>query len=46
MNKKESEAELNIILRRANNFDIKQIKHGIFILLYGTNTKQDSEDKG
>ena len=30
----------NIILPRVNNFDIKQKKHGIFVLLYGTNTKQ------
>ena len=29
----------NIILPRVNNFDIKQKKHGIFVLLYGTNTK-------
>ena len=36
------EAELNIILPRVNNFDIKQKKtHGIFVLLYTTNTKQD-----
>ena len=32
------EAELNIILPRVNNFDIKQKNHGIFVLLYGTNT--------
>ena len=35
------EAELNIILPRVNNFDIKQKRHGIFVLLYATNTKQD-----
>ena len=36
------EAELNIILSRVNNFDIKQKKkHGIFVLLCGSNTKQD-----
>ena len=35
------EAELDIILPRVNNFDIKQKKHGIFVLLYATNTKQD-----
>ena len=35
------EAELNIILLRVNNFDIKQKRHGIFVLLYATNTKQD-----
>ena len=34
------EAELNIILRRMNNFDVKK-KHGIFVLLYASNTKQD-----
>ena len=34
-------AELNIILPKVNNFDIKQKRHGIFILLYGANTKQD-----
>ena len=34
-------AELSIILPRANNFDIKQRKHGIFVSLYGINTKQD-----
>ena len=34
-------AELNIILPRVNNFDIKQKRHGIFVLLYATNTKQD-----
>ena len=32
---------LNIILPRVNNFDIKQKRHGIFVLLYATNTKQD-----
>ena len=35
------EAELNIILSRVNNFDIKQKRCGTFVLLYGTNTKQD-----
>ena len=35
------EAELDIILPRVNNFDIKQKRHGIFVLLYATNTKQD-----
>ena len=34
-------AELNIILPRVNNFGIKQKRHGIFVLLYGNNTKQD-----
>ena len=35
------EAELNIILARVNNFNIKQKRHGIFVLLYAINTKQD-----
>ena len=35
------EAELNIILPRVNNFDIKQKRHGVFVLLFATNTKQD-----
>ena len=35
------DAELNIILRRVNNFDIKQKRHGMFVSLYATNTKQD-----
>ena len=35
------EAELNIVLPRVNNFDIKQKRHGIFVLLYTTNTKRD-----
>ena len=35
------EAELNIISPRVNNFDIKQKRHEIFVLLYATNTKQD-----
>ena len=30
-----------IILPTVNNFDIKQKRHGIFVLLYATNTKQD-----
>ena len=29
------------ILLRVNNFDIKQKRHGIFVLSYATNTKQD-----
>ena len=37
------EAELNILLPRVNNFDIKQKRHGIFVLLYVTNTKQDMQ---
>ena len=37
------EAELNIILLRVNNVDIKQRTHGIFVLLYATDTKQDLE---
>ena len=32
---------INIILPRMNNFDIKQTKHGIFVLLYDNNTKED-----
>ena len=35
------EVELNIILPRVNNFDIKQKRHEIFVLLYAPNTKQD-----
>ena len=35
------EAELNIKLPRVNNFDIKQKRHGILVLLCTTNTKQD-----
>ena len=35
------EAELNIILPRVNKFDIKQKRHGIFVLLYAANTRQD-----
>ena len=35
------EAELNITLPRVNNFDIKQKRHGIFVLLYTPSTKQD-----
>ena len=35
------EAELNIILQRLNTFDIKQKRHGIFVFLYATKTKQD-----
>ena len=40
-----SPEELHIILLRVNNFDIKQKRHGIFVLLYTTNTKQDLGDK-
>ena len=35
------EAELNIVLPKVNNFNIKQKRHGIFVLFYATNTKQD-----
>ena len=35
------EAELNITFLGVNNFHIKQKRHGIFVLLYSTNTKQD-----
>ena len=34
------EAELNIKLPRVSNFDIKQKRHGMFVLLYASNTKQ------
>ena len=34
-------AELHIIFPRVNNFDIKQKRYGIFVLLYVTNTKYD-----
>ena len=34
-------AELNIILLRVNNFDIKQKSAGIFVLLYTPSTKQN-----
>ena len=37
------EAELNIILPRVNNFDIRQKRHETFVLLHATNTKQDLE---
>ena len=36
-------ALLNIMLLRVNSFYIKQKRHGIFVLLYATNTKQDLE---
>ena len=35
------EAELNTVLPKVNNFNIKQKRHGIFVLFYATNTKQD-----
>ena len=35
------ETDLNITLPKVNDFDIKQKRHGIFVLLYATNTKQD-----
>ena len=41
INIQQHEAELNIILPRVNNFDIKQKRHGIFILLYAPNIKQN-----
>ena len=41
INTQRREAELNIILPRVNNFDIKRKRQGIFVLLYATNTKQD-----
>ena len=36
-----SHEAINIQRRDVNNFDIKQKRHGTFILLYATNTKQD-----
>ena len=39
INIQQHNTELNIILLRMNNFDIKQKKHGIYVLLYATNTK-------
>ena len=41
INTQQHNTELNIILLRMNNFDIKQKKHGIYVLLYATNTKQN-----
>ena len=41
INVQRREAELNIILPMVNNFDFKQKMHGIFVLLYATNTKQN-----
>ena len=35
------DAELNIILLRVNNFDVKQKNTWNFVLLYATNTKED-----
>ena len=35
------DAELNIILLRVNNFDIKQKNTWNFVLLYATNPKED-----
>ena len=35
------EGELSIILPTVNDFDVRQGRHGIFVLLYATNTKQD-----
>ena len=43
INIQRGEVELNIILPGVNNFNIKQKKHGIYVLLYATNTKQDLE---
>ena len=40
INIQQLEAELNIKLPRVNNFDIKQKRHGIFILFYASNAKQ------
>ena len=41
INLQRHKAELNILLPRVNNFNIKQKRHGTFVLLYATNTKQD-----
>ena len=41
INIQQREAERNITLPRVNNFDINKKGHGIFVLLYATNTKQD-----
>ena len=41
INIQQGEAELKIILTRVNNFNIKQKKAGIFVLVYVTNTKQN-----
>ena len=35
------EVELNIVLSTVKNLDIKQKRHGIFVLLYATDTKRD-----
>ena len=39
INIQRSEAKLNIILPRVNNFDFKQKKHRIFVFLYDTKAK-------
>ena len=36
-------AELNVVSLRVNNFDIKQKRHEMFVLLYATNIKQGLE---
>ena len=41
INIQQHNTELNIMLLRMNNFYIKQKKHGIYVLLYATNTKQN-----
>ena len=40
-NIRNSPVVINIILPRVNNFDVKQKRYGIFVLLYATNTKQN-----
>ena len=40
-NIRNSPVVINIILPRVHNFDVKQKRHGIFVLLYATNTKQN-----
>ena len=39
--RKYSPKVMNIILPRLNNFDIKQKRRGMLVLLYATNTKKD-----
>ena len=46
INVQRPDAELNIILPRVSNFDIKQKRRGIFVLLHATDTKQDLQVKG
>ena len=41
INIQQRKLELNITLPRVNNFNIKQKRQGIFVLLYAINTKKD-----